>query len=63
MKGYVSTDTSCMFMYDSFFSQVLINTSQLPIKEQWALEIVLSRLNLSCIYQVGALNSMKIIFG
>lgn len=32
------------------------------MKDQWAVEIVLSRLNISSIYQAGSLNSMRTIF-
>lgn len=32
------------------------------MKDQWALEIIVSRLNISSIYHAGAYNSMKVIF-
>lgn len=46
----------------SFFTGNQIDTTGLAPRDQWALEIVMSRLNLSSIYQAGAYNSMRTIF-
>lgn len=62
MKAYVSTYTPCNFQYVSFFMGNEINTTGLGPRDQWALEIVMSRLNLSSIYHAGAYNSMRTIF-
>lgn len=62
MRAYVSTYTPCNFLYGSFFGGSDIDTSKMSQKEQWAFEIVMSRYNLSSIYQAGSYNSMRVIF-
>lgn len=62
MRSYVSTLTACNFAYGPFFTSNSINTTGLSIKEQWAFEIVMSRLNICSIYHAGAFNSMAVIF-
>lgn len=62
MRAYVSTFTPCNFAYTSFFGGSDIDTSGMSQKDQWAFEIVISRYNLSSIYQAGAYNSMRVIF-
>jgi hypothetical protein len=62
MRSYVSTFTPCNFSYACFFTSGDLNTAGLSQKDQWAAEIVLSRLNISSIYQAGSLNSMRVIF-
>ena len=62
MRAYVSTYTPCNFSYSSFFGGVDIDTTGLNQKDQWALEIVMSRYNLSSIYHAGAYNNMRTIF-
>lgn len=62
MKAYVSTFTPCNFVYSSFFGGADIDTTGMSIRDQWGLEIVMSRLNLSSIYQAGSYNNMRTIF-
>lgn len=62
MRSYVTTYTPCNFAYGSFFTPGEIVTAGLSPKDQWALEIVMTRLNVSSIYQAGALNSMRVVF-
>jgi hypothetical protein len=62
MRGYVSTFTPCNFRYSSYFGGADIDTTGLSPRDQWALEIVMTRLNLSSIYEAGAYNSMRTIF-
>ena len=62
LKSYVSTYTPCNFIYASYFTNGEINTTGLNGKDQWAIEIVISRLNISSIYQAGSINNMRIIF-
>lgn len=62
MRSYVSTYTPCPFSYGSFFTSGDITTMGLSQRDQWALEIVMTRLNISSIYQAGALNSMRVVF-
>lgn len=62
MRSYVCTYTPCSFSYAGFFTSGEINSTGLQPREQWALEIVMTRLNLSSIYQAGALNSMRVLF-
>jgi hypothetical protein len=62
MRSYVTTFTPCNFSYGSFFTSGDISTTGLSPKDQWATEIVMSRLNISSIYQAGSLNSMRVIF-
>jgi hypothetical protein len=62
MRSFVSTYTPCNFIYNSFFSNSEINCAGLAQRDQWALEIVLSRLNISSIYHGGSFNNMRVIF-
>jgi len=62
MRAYVSTYTPCNFHYSSFFGGADIDTTGMNQKDQWAFEIVMSRYNLSSIYQAGSYNSMRVIF-
>ena len=62
MRSYVSTYTPCNFYYACFFTSGDIDTTGLQMKDQWAIEIVLSRLNVSSIYHAGAYNNMRVIF-
>jgi hypothetical protein len=62
MRSYVTTYTPCNFAYASFFTAGDITTLGLQPRDQWALEIVMTRLNISSIYQAGALNSMRVVF-
>jgi hypothetical protein len=62
MRAYVSTYTPCPFSYASFFGGPEVDCADLGQKEQWAVEMVMSRYNLSCIYHAGAYNSMRTIF-
>lgn len=62
MRSYVTTFTPCNFAYGCYFTPGDITTTGLTPRDQWALEIVMSRLNLSSIYQAGALNSMRVVF-
>jgi hypothetical protein len=62
MKSYVATYTPCNFIYASYFTSGEINTTGTSAKDQWAIEMVISRLNLSSIYQAGSLNHMRIIY-
>ena len=62
MRAYVSTYTPCNFSYSSFFGGSDIDTTGFSQKDEWALEIVMSRYNLSSIYHAGAYNNMRTIF-
>ena len=62
MRSYVTTYTPCNFQYASFFTGGQIDTNGLQMKDQWAVEIVLCRLNVSSIYHAGAYNNMRVIF-
>ena len=62
MRSYVSTYTPCNFVYGCFFTEGTIDTTGLQMKDQWALEIVMARLNISSIYHAGAYNNMRVIF-
>lgn len=62
MRAYVSTYTPCNFSYSSFFRGPDIDCTGMSQKDQWALEIVMSRYNLSSIYHAGAYNHMRTIF-
>ena len=62
MRSYVGTYTPCNFLYACFFTNGDIDTTGMQMKDQWAIEIVLSRLNISSIYHAGAYNNMRAIF-
>lgn len=62
MRSCVSTYTPTNFAYNCFLTSGTLNTAGLSPKEQWAVEIVFSRLNVSSIYQAGSFSSMRIIF-
>jgi hypothetical protein len=62
MRSYVTTFTPCNFLYGSFFTTGDVNTSGMSQKDQWAIEIVMSRFNISSIYQAGSLNNMRVIY-
>jgi hypothetical protein len=62
MRSCVSTYTPTNFSYNCFLTSGTLNTAGLSPKEQWAVEIVFSRLNVSSIYQAGSFSSMRIIF-
>lgn len=62
MRAYVTTYTPCNFAYASYFGGPDIDTNGLNQRDQWALEIVISRLNICSIYHAGAYNSMRTIF-
>ena len=62
MRAYVTTSTPCNFVYASYFGGADIDSNGLNPRDQWALEIVISRLNMSSIYHAGAYNSMRTIF-
>lgn len=62
MRSYVTTFTPCNFQYGCYFTTGELNATGLSQKDQWAVEIVFSRLNISSIYQAGSLNSMRVIF-
>ena len=62
MRAYVSTYTPCNFSYSSFFGGPDIDCNGMSQKDQWAIEIVMSRYNLSSIYHAGAYNHMRTIF-
>ena len=58
MKLLVKTNQPCKFSYTSVYGNSGdINTNGLSIKEQMAIELVLSRYTISSIYQFGAYNS------
>ena len=62
MRAYVSTFTPCNFSYSSFFGGPDIDCNGMSAKDQWGIEIVMSRYNLSSIYHAGAYNNMRTIF-
>jgi len=62
MKAYVTTFTPCNFSYASFFGGQDIDTTGLSQRDQWALEIVMTRYNICSLYHAGAYNNMRTIF-
>lgn len=63
MRGCVFSAIPCPFSYNGFMnSDAKITTSGMGVKEQWAVEMVMSRYNLSSIYHAAAYSSLEYIF-
>jgi hypothetical protein len=62
LRSYVATYTPCPFVYAGYFTSAEINTTGMTPRDQWALEIVMARLNVSSIYHAGSYNNMRTIF-
>lgn len=63
MRACVSTSYPCQFSYNGYMdSSQIINTGGLTTKEQWAIEMVMSRLTINSIYHAAAYSSLDFIF-
>ncbi len=62
MKTYVSSTTQCQFKYNAFIGSQNIDTTLMTTKEQWGMEIILSRYILSSVYIGGSLQNIGKLF-
>lgn len=63
MRGCVSASFPCPFTYASYMdSDKVVSTAGLSTKEQWAIEMVMSRYTISSIYHAAAYSSLAFIF-
>ena len=63
MRGCVSVSFPCPFVYGSYMdSDRTVSTAGLSIKEQWAIEMVMSRYTINSIYHAAAYSSLAFIF-
>ncbi len=62
MKAYVGSNTVCQFKYNGFLGSKNVNTTLMTIKEQWGMEIIMSRYILSSVYIGGSLHSIGKLF-
>lgn len=58
MKLLVRLGVSCPFQYLSVYGETPIDSSNMSIKEQWAVEMIMSRYTISSIYHLGAFSSL-----
>lgn len=63
MRACVQGSVPCPFTYSGYMnSDELVTTAGMGVKEQWAIEMVMSRYNLSSIYHAAAYGSLEYIF-
>jgi hypothetical protein len=63
MRACVGKVQPCPFSYVSFMDEGrVVGCSGLSIKEQWAVEMVMSRYNICSIYHMGAYSNLEFIF-
>lgn len=59
MKAYVYGSFPCQFQYAGYMDpESTISTVGLSTKEQWAVEMVMSRYNINSIYHAAAYSSL-----
>lgn len=63
MRAHVQNMIACPFAYVGYMNpSKIISTAGMGIKEQWAIEMVMSRLNICSIYHAAAYSSLSYIF-
>ena len=63
MRACVFAGVPCPFTYNGYMnSDATITVSGLGVKQQWAIEMVMSRYNLSSIYHAAAYSSLEFLF-
>lgn len=62
MRSSVYSSTPCNFLYDGYLGSEQIDTKGFNIKQQWAVQMVMSRLNICSIYHAAAYSSLEFIF-
>ncbi len=63
MKACVLSSHPCPFTYTSYMdADKTVSTSGLTTKEQWAIEMVMSRYTISSIYHAAAYSNLQFIF-
>ncbi len=63
MKACVYASIPCPFSYASYMdAEKTVTTAGLTNKEQWALEMVMSRYTINSIYHAAAYSSLEFIF-
>lgn len=63
MRGCVSVSFPCVFQYAGYMdSESTVSTAGLTTKEQWAVEMVMSRYTLNSIYHAAAFSNLSFIF-
>lgn len=59
MKLFVRNNQPCGFSYLSVYGTGQIDTSPMTIKEQWALEMLMTRYSTSAMYHLAAFNQIQ----
>lgn len=63
MRGCVTASFPCAFVYSSYLDpEKTVSTAGLSTKEQWAIEMVMSRYTINSIYHAAAYSSLAYIF-
>lgn len=63
MRACVLNSYPCPFEYASYMdAEKVVSTSGLTTKEQWAIEMLMSRYTINSIYHAAAFSSLEFIF-
>lgn len=63
MRGCVLASVPCPFLYTSYLDgEKNVSASGLTTKQQWAIEMVMSRYTINSIYHAAAYSSLEYIF-
>lgn len=63
MRACVAGSRPCPFVYKGYMDNArVVSTSGLSTKEQWAIEMVMSRYTLNSIYHAAAYSGIEFIF-
>ena len=63
MRGCVMASVPCPFVYASYLDgEKTVSAAGISTKEQWAVEMVMSRYTINSIYHAAAYSSLEFIF-
>jgi hypothetical protein len=62
MKLLVRLNIQCPFSFNPVYGNTAVDASNMSIKEQWAVEMIMTRYILSSIYHLGAYSALMTVF-